>query len=79
MTDEVMQKLDDAHPLNVAWKAYTSTEKYTNSIKWAGTVVITKYGQIGGPPLLQIEQPHIEGSMWSAFLAGWAAAKGGVI
>jgi hypothetical protein len=73
------------HPLMIAWKAYQETDEYKNSKHWALT--IAPMLQVGDPEadrkrysLMPIEQreQHVQGSMWAAFMAGFAAAGGKV-
>jgi hypothetical protein len=70
------------HPLMLAWNAYKETEEFKNSKKWALT--IAPMIQAGDPDaerkrfsLMPIEQreTHVDGSLWAAFMAGFAAAE----
>jgi hypothetical protein len=68
-------------PLMIAWEAHKATESFTNAKHWALT--IQPMLQVGDPdaerkryslmPIQQREQ-HVDGSMWSCFVAGWNAA-----
>ncbi len=72
------------HPLKKAWDAYKATEDYANSKGWA--LQTSPMIQVGDPdaerkrryelmPFDQRER-HVEGSLWSAFVAGFSAAGG---
>lgn len=67
-----MAKVPDDHPLMVAWEAYRRTPEAANSDYWARTLKASEpvQGQI------IIEHLHLEGSLWAAFSAGFAAAGG---
>lgn len=68
----VMARCPDDHPLMVTWEKYRATAEAANSDKWARTVKVSEpmQGQI------ILEHPHVEGSLWAAFSAGFAAAGG---
>lgn len=66
------QQAPDDAPLMLAWKAYRATEEAKNSEKWARTFV-TKADPDNGAIL--VAQPHLEGSLWAAFVAGFTAAQ----
>lgn len=70
---EVMRQIRDDEPLMVAWKAYLQTPEYSNSRKWAEFVVLSNKEDIQA---LAVDHPHLSGSMWTAFMAGWKAAGG---
>lgn len=65
-------QVPDDHPLMIAWEKYRATEEAENSDKWARTVKVSEpmQGQI------ILEHPHVVGSLWAAFSAGFAAAGG---
>ena len=75
-TDEELMpastQVPDDHPLMIAWEKYRATEEAENSDKWARTVKVSEpmQGQI------ILEHPHVVGSLWAAFSAGFAAAGG---
>lgn len=83
MPSGAMSPCPPDHPLMIAWKAYEQGEDYENSKRWALT--IWPMLQVGDPeaerkrlslaPIEQREQ-WVKGSMWAAFMAGFAAAGG---
>jgi hypothetical protein len=70
--NEVMQKLDDNDPLMIAWKAYQASAEYANTSRWAKHIQIDAVDADG---LLNIKHPHVEGSLWAAFMTGYRAAQ----
>lgn len=68
----VQAKCPDDHPLMVAWEKYRASEEATNTDKWARTLRVSEpmQGQI------IVEHPHLVGSLWAVFSAGFAAAGG---
>jgi hypothetical protein len=61
-----MQPLPKDHPIMKAWDAYVATPDFANSKRWAVTLRISPSGD-----RQFIEHPHVDGSMWAAFLAGF--------
>lgn len=65
-----------------AWNAYRETEDYTNSFKWVTTEQRRKLEPPSNPNANGVSDWHrnqwAQGSMWAAFLAGFAAAGGKV-
>lgn len=56
-------------PLMKAWTAYKETDDFKNSEKWARLLVVNnEQGYFA--------HPHLTGSMWAMFMAGWIAAGG---
>jgi hypothetical protein len=55
----------------IAWKAWQASEDYDNAKRWAQELSIKS----NGPKLAAwtAEHPHLEGSLWAAFVAGWNA------
>jgi hypothetical protein len=79
---EAYSPVDKSDPRSMAWEAYKATENYRNSKHWA--LAVQPMIQVGDPDadrrrysLMPIEQreQHVEGSLWAAFIAGFAAAK----
>lgn len=72
------------HPLMVSWKAYQGTEDFKNSKHWA--MVLAPLVQMGDPDAdrkrlygiapIEERERHLMGSLWSCFMAGFAAAGG---
>lgn len=62
------------HPLATAWATYRASEEAKNSEKWARYFVVKAESEKGQ---ILISQPHLEGSLWAAFAAGYAAAAEG--
>lgn len=60
MAGEAMTQCPPDHPLMKAWMAYQNGEDYQNSYKWATAAI----------------EQLVHGSMWAAFMAGFAAAGG---
>lgn len=50
-------------PRKQAWDAYTQTDEFKNSERWA------KYCQV-----LEVQHPHLTGSLWAVFIKGFEAA-----
>lgn len=76
-----MQPVPNDDPVMIAWRAYIATDDYQNSKNWA--LQIAPMVHAGDPdgelkrrhelmPFGQRAQ-HVEGSLWAAFIAGWAA------
>ena len=74
MTESSAQTaLPPDHPLMVAWKAYTATADYANTLRWAQTPALRFDSErVNGCYVL--DHPHTEGSLWGAFMAGYKAA-----
>jgi len=70
----VQAKVPDDHPLMIAWEKYRASEEGRNSDKWARTLKVSEpmQGQI------VVQHPHLVGSLWAAFEAGFKAAGGRV-
>lgn len=79
---EAMTPVDPNSPLAKAWDEYKGSDAFRNSKKWALT--IAPMLQAGSPdfemkraceimPFDQRER-HVDGSLWSAFVAGYNAA-----
>jgi hypothetical protein len=65
-----LRVLDD-DPLMIAWKSYRATPDFDNTKQWAGkTVIVTSEGL--SP--ISVSHPHLLGSLWAAFEAGFRAA-----
>ena len=64
----------DDEPLMIAWEKYRATDGAENSDKWARTLAVSEpmQGQI------IVGHPHLVGSLWAAFMAGWIAALAGI-
>jgi hypothetical protein len=70
-------------PLMKAWTAYQETDDFKNSLIWA---TVTRYTDAGNQhfdvnePANQISdlqrEQHAKGSLWAAFMQGFAAAGG---
>lgn len=54
-----MRPVRDDEPLMIAWKKYKETDEFKNSEKWAQYVT----------------HPHIGGSLWAVFEAGFLAGQ----
>lgn len=61
---------DDA-PVMIAWKAYQASPPFQNTFAWAKYVQIQTIDT--GAQL--IEHPHLPGSLWAVFLAGFEAGS----
>lgn len=72
MTTKAMQALPEDHPLMLAWEAFRATPEATNAAQWAHFVQISAPMQ--GTSILT--HPHLVGSLWCFFVAGYAAAGG---
>jgi hypothetical protein len=59
MTEHAEAPVADDDPLMIAWKAYQETDDFKNSESWARHVV----------------QPHLQGSLWGVFMAGFRAGQ----
>lgn len=55
---EVMMALPEDSPLMAAWRRYQDSDRYANSMDWAG----------------RDPAKHMEGAMWSAYENGWKDA-----
>lgn len=62
-------------PLMKAWEAYKDSDEAKNSEKWARHFVCNASPDQG---VIDIAHPHLNGSLWAAFCAGYAAAGGNV-
>jgi len=67
-----MQKLPDDDPIIVAWKAYCQTDEAKNSRRWAQRL---NFEQDTSGDTAQLTHPHLDGSLWAVFLAGYRAGK----
>lgn len=71
MSSGTSAKVPDDDPLMIAWKACQASEDYDNSRRWAETFIIKSNGHKLGA--MSAEHPHLEGSLWAMFVAGWTA------
>lgn len=86
MSSEAMGPCPPDSDLMKAWNAYKATEDYSNSHFWATTEKRTRperATEMGLDPMANVATPEmreqrIEGSLWAAFMAGFAAAGGKV-
>ena len=51
--------VDPKSPLAKAWDAYKVTDECATSVRWA----------------LKVEHPHLQGSLWAIFMAGFEAGQ----
>lgn len=58
-------QLPKDHPLMIAWEAHKASDEYVNSLRWAQYV--------RQDDNLRLSHPHVEGSLWALFVAGWEA------
>jgi len=72
--DKVEAALPDTDPMLIAWKAWQKSEDYDNARRWAETFIIESNGHKLGA--MSAKHPHLEGSMWAAFVAGWSSLCG---
>lgn len=66
----VQEQVADDHPMMIAWEKWRLSEEGRNSGKWAHFVKASEPMQ--GQVILS--HPHLAGSLWAAFVAGWVAA-----
>ncbi len=66
----VMQQLPEDHPLMIAWEEHKKSDAFTNSDRWARFV---GFHDIEDGRTV-IDHPHLDGSLWAMFSAGWDAA-----
>ena len=52
-------QVDPESPLAKAWEEYQGTDDFANSSKWAA----------------HVEHPHLQGSLWAVFMAGFDAGQ----
>lgn len=63
--------LDKNHPFMVAWKEYTASPEFANSMKWA---LSQKYDD-GREISAEMHNSHVEGALWLAFTKGFELAE----
>lgn len=73
MTAETQVEDDD--PMMIAWKAYRASFAAENSERWARHFTVKADPENGA---VRIAQPHLVGSLWAVFCAGWTAGRGQV-
>lgn len=86
MTESAMTPCPDDSDLMKAWKAYQATDDFKNSSFWANTSLKTRPEravEIGLDPQANVatdedRQRNVQGSLWAAFMAGFAASGGKV-
>ena len=61
VVSEAMSEVPLTHPMRAAWETYKDTDAYANVRKWA---IHKEAGERG----------YVDGSLWTAFVAGWEAA-----
>lgn len=67
----VSRQVGDDEPLMIAWKAFQATEEFANAKRWAQQLQVTvAYG-----PEVQVQHPHLEGSLWAMFMNGFLAGQ----
>ena len=57
-------------PLMIAWTAFKKTYEFANAKKWAAHMTLRTSAD---DTTMTIEHVHVEGSLWSAFTAGYKA------
>ena len=67
---QAMRALRDDEPLMIAWKTWQGSTDWSNARKWGAAATIAG-DEVGN---LKISHPHLEGSLWGAFMAGWKSA-----
>lgn len=67
-----MTPADPDGPLMKAWEAFKQTDEFANSHRWARTMTLT-FSPDGEKILC--EQPHLIGSLWAIFSAGFQAGQ----
>lgn len=67
-----MQRLPEDDPIMVAWRAYNETDEAKNSRRWAQRM---NFEQDTSGDIAKITHPHLDGSLWAVFLAGFSAGK----
>lgn len=77
MPNETALSEDD--PRMIAWKAYKATPEFANTEQWARHISVIEMRGAGGPigvpaPMQAISHPHVMGSLWAAFQAGYRAS-----
>lgn len=68
---DVQRAVGEDEPLMIAWKAYQATPEFSNTKQWAETMQLT----IRTGPEIKIDHPHLQGSLWACFVAGYTAGK----
>jgi hypothetical protein len=69
----VSARLPDDHPLMLAWKKWQAEADYDTARMWAEYLVIESNGPNLGA--WRAKHPHLEGSLWAMFMAGWDARE----
>lgn len=69
----VSAALSKDDPLMVAWNAYKETTDFDNAKRWAQCVNISNTRD--DTASLRVQHPHLEGSLWAMFVAGWNAGR----
>lgn len=81
---EAMTQCPPDHPLMKAWTAYQETDSFKDSLYWATTETVMRKEraqELGVDPTANVanaiqREQYAKGSMWAAFMAGFAAAGG---
>lgn len=74
--NEPMTAAPKDSPLMVAWEAFQRTEKFKNSVRWAQVITLVPDPDKkadDGLPIIDMTFPHMMGSLWAVFLAGFNA------
>jgi hypothetical protein len=58
------------HPLMIAFERWKGSEDYRNTAKWAAAIQVSI---VDGNST--ISHPHLDGSLWGAFVAGFEAGS----
>lgn len=66
-----MTPVSSDDPLKIAWDAYCKTDEAKNSKRWAQKLDIEQ--DTSGAATLT--HRHLDGLLWAAFMAGFAAGK----
>ena len=73
MNEEVMQSMPENHPIKKAWLEYKLSPEFANAKRWARSVAISTDG--GKEDRQFLVHPHLDGSLWAAFLRGARVAS----
>lgn len=77
MSGEAMSPVPPDHPLMKAWTAYKAGDDYANSYKWATAGIdpppVKDRDPTANYPTAESYRRYVEGSLWAAFMAGFAA------
>lgn len=84
MTERAMAPCPPNSDLMKAWNAYQGTEDFKNTLYWATTenrMRPERAEELGVDPHTNVASPELladyrKGSLWAAFVAGFAAAGG---